>query len=350
MCRDNLYMSSTGPPDRVVSNECHRPGDKKHSGPDLFSKSEWLQKLGENMEATGFLVGWCRGGDGKRSRVWNIAFMYVKQGSSFICHSPQASWLRRVTGLCFGKPCGMTPEHKLVTLLPLSPGHTSTAWTESCLQSWGLTHIHHKLTSGYHYEELPWQCQFSKHLPDQMPNHFQLTLVPKLHPLPGFFHLGGLGFLIFFPFLQLLHNPRCEPVQLPTPGASCPSHQLSWSSKQLIHGKHVPLWPMNSLSQGSQWHTVYSVFCLFIWCAPGVFLGPGAVAWSICQKREVLGGIYNPGSLVDFPLNLYMFPCIYSYIWIYIWLFGKTCLACCQRETVIIASYCKDAAYRRNGF
>lgn len=73
----NLCVS-TEPPDRVVSSKCHRPRDKKHSGPDLFSKDEWLQNHGEKMEATGCLLGWPRGGEEKSARAWRIVFVYVK--------------------------------------------------------------------------------------------------------------------------------------------------------------------------------------------------------------------------------------------------------------------------------
>lgn len=225
------------------------------------------------MKATRSLVGWRRAENGKRPMGWSLAFIYVKQEHLFICHSFQARWLRHVTGLCFGNPGGTTPEHKLVTLLPLSPEHTSTAKSESRLQSWGLTYIHHELTPGHHCEELPWQCQFSKRLPDRIPNHLCFILVPKLRPLPGFFLPEGLTFLIFFLFLQLPHNSTCEPVQLLTSGASCPFHHFGWSSKQLMHWelrKHTPtLWPIHSFFQVSQWQTFYS----FLVCSSEVHQG-----------------------------------------------------------------------------
>lgn len=116
--------------------------------------------------------------------------------------------------------------------------------------------------------------KFSKRLPDQIPNYFGLILAPEPHSRSGggVFFLGDLGFLIFFPFHQLLHNPRCEPVQLPTLGASLPFHHSAGLHWEL--GKAAPLW---SISQESQWQAFYSSFSLFICCAPGASLDPGAV-------------------------------------------------------------------------
>lgn len=128
------------------------------------------------------------------------------------------------------------PHHRLV--LWQTPWKNS--WARAC-HSFSRTHISclvwvtsaepradlYTPQAHHHHKELLQQREFSKHLPNQIPNCFGLILAPKPHPQSGVFFLGDLGFLIFFPFHQPLHNPRCEPAQFPTLGACVLSTSLA---------------------------------------------------------------------------------------------------------------------------
>lgn len=153
--------------------------------------------------------------------------------------------------------------------------------------------------------------------PKSLLTHLSSQAPPTTSVLPSW----RLLVFFFFFFFQLLRPPHSPSVSLWSSQHSG-HHSLSTIQPGLPSlrawktcPRHDPLIP----SLGCPMTDFLFIFCLFILCALGVFLGLGAVQWSICQKLKVLGGIYCFGSLAGVSPE-FIYVRVYLFIPMNIWL------------------------------